>query len=712
MIFKYIKNNKWDDVFEFINNNNITDLNIHDGKYNYIITYSILHNNFNVFKKLIDLGAKINVIDFHNRSLLYYIIFYDLDNFFDYITNKTNIDNSIIHIIDSDGNIPLHYAIKYKHINFIKKLVDLESDLIMSSNDGFNAVNYAILSKNLDICKLLIDKVTDINHINKNGDGYLHVAVYTQQIEICKLLIKRGIDINQINSIHHFVPLVYSIHVKDLNIFNLLLEYNVNINAVDIYGNTPIYYIIDNKTVEMFDIISKYKLNYNNINVENKTVLHYILDSDYTRYEITKFLKSTNLNIQDIDNNSCLHKLTQLNIWKKYINILSTKKLNINLKNNNNKLPIDYVQSSDMDLFINMLSNSYMYTLKHNPSIVWFNEWENICKMNELSKNDKKILKKYTSHNDDQCFHIIKDNIKNNISYPMRDKKKIDFKSIKKSNKTCIYTGTIIDVLIGLLYLNIQYNSVCSPLNTGFININNYNKYKTKLNQIEELGASNISLNINDIFDIKILWENSNVTYPNNFSENIINCSKRYYIIPISIHLPNVYHANYLLYDKKFNEIERFEPHGSGQLLDFDYNFTYLDEILSNYFNKINITYIKPIDFLPNVGLQILESYEYKNKKVGDPGGFCAVWNVWWIHMRLSHPKIPRNKLIKKFIKTIKQHNISFRNYIRDFSSVISTTRDNILSKSNIDINDFINEKYSSSDLESIINNINNIIQL
>ena len=26
---------------------------------------------------------------------------------------------AIIHIIDSDGNIPLHYAIKYKHINFI-----------------------------------------------------------------------------------------------------------------------------------------------------------------------------------------------------------------------------------------------------------------------------------------------------------------------------------------------------------------------------------------------------------------------------------------------------------------------------------------------------------------------------------------------------------------------------------------------------------------
>ena len=118
-----------------------------------------------------------------------------------------------------------------------------------------------------------------------------------------------------------------------------------------------------------------------------------------------------------------------------------------------------------------------------------------------------------------------------------------------------------------------------------------------------------------------------------------------------------------------------------------------LDDILSNKFKLIleDYKYMKPKDYLPIVGFQLLEITE-KNKctKIGDPNGFCAVWCVWWTFMRVKHKKINQKDLALELIRIIKFKNIKFKNLIRNFSNKVTILRDEELKKHNLNIDDWM----------------------
>ena len=163
-----------------------------------------------------------------------------------------------------------------------------------------------------------------------------------------------------------------------------------------------------------------------------------------------------------------------------------------------------------------------------------------------------------------------------------------------------------------------------------------------------------------------------------------------------------------MIYDKNINEIERFEPNGSSFPFKFNYDPYNLDLLLKEYFIELlpNCTYITP-SFLPKIGFQVLESYDhYKTKKIGDPGGFCAVWCIWYADMRLKYTMLSRDKLVKKLIIKIKEENIQFKTLIRNYAKRIIDLRDEILIESKIDINDWLNSNYDLPIYENLIINI------
>ena len=72
-----------------------------------------------------------------------------------------------------------------------------------------------------------------------------------------------------------------------------------------------------------------------------------------------------------------------------------------------------------------------------------------------------------------------------------------------------------------------------------------------------------------EIDDLALSWDEryKQVYEPFTLKEGIDKCKssgKRFSILSITIRGGGGLHANYLLYDSKLNEIERFEPHGKG----------------------------------------------------------------------------------------------------------------------------------------------------
>lgn len=724
-LFLFLKNNEWEDFKSYFNkiikSNEIIDLNLRDDTNEYLLYYAILFNKLDLVKLLVENGAKIDIIDSEDRGILYLSIKYGYDKITEYLLekNKDIIGINILDIKDRRKKIPLHYAIQKKKINIINKLLEHGSNPNISDIDGYNALHLSIFTRDIEIVKILIKHIGNINSRCLSGETSLHLAVNLRLTDIALLLIESGININIQDYNHEFNVLHYVATINQIQILKILLNKNININAQDVFGNTPLHYAFIEENYNIVSELIKYdNLNYNLWNINGKIPLHIYFENYSNNNDefLEKLIEKSNISIKDYNGNSCLFYIINLDLWKKFSHILINKKINIFSENKSGIKLIDLIKDKDRDEFINIVTKSYYNRLKLKPDL-FEKEWENICsrefdkpiKLNKKNIESKKGL-------DDECYDIIKKNLLENLnkfksgekicnlsSYPLTKNKLCIEISEGEPLSLCTFTGNTLDVLLGLIYLLKKHNNVCSTLTTDFIeNQDIYDFYKS-------IGI--LMNNRSEFLNFEIVWVNFKLYLVDDFItkvKNCINSNAKYIIIPLGIELKEGSHANYIIYDVSRNIIERFEPHGSTIPPGLNYNPELLDKILYSRFKEINenIIYLKPSDYLPKISFQLLDILENKKKKIGDPGGFCALWAIWYVDMRILYNEVEPAKLVKKLIKSIKENNISVKNMIRNYAANVIKERDEILNSAKLDINDWINDDYNDSQINIIINNI------
>ena len=142
-------------------------------------------------------------------------------------------------------------------------------------------------------------------------------------------------------------------------------------------------------------------------------------------------------------------------------------------------------------------------------------------------------------------------------------------------------------------------------------------------------------------------------------------------------------HQNFLVFDRVTNTVERFEPHGAAAAVDDPYDprglgFAQpeLDAALRTLFlDKFGIQYEAPASFCPLIGWQsIQEDAEGELRKMGHAipqgyrRGFCFMWSVFYAHMRLLNPDIPRSILQQQTINTIRAQPGQMTQFIIDYT--------------------------------------------
>jgi len=730
-LFNLIKDHKWDNIIDILNNNDLEiDYNIRDSNNEYLLTYAILYNKFNIIKLLIEKGAYIDIVDNEERSILYICIKYGYIDIIKYLLeiNKNTISINILDIKDRLQKTPLHYAIQKKNYEITKLLLDNGANPNLSEYNGYNALHLAVFTRDLSICKLVINYVGNINSRCNTGETALHIASNLRLLEISKLLIDNNININIPDLTHEFTALHYIATTNQIDLLIYLKNKNkdIDFNVQDIFGNTALHYaLIEENYGIVQELITIKNINFNLWNIDGKIPIHILLENYSQQNDelIRAFLEQSNLSIRDNNGNNNMFYLVNLDIWKNYKDLLEHKKIDLYAKNKNNVMLIDIIKEKDKDEFINVITKSYINRLKITPSL-WSNEWENICSREfniseENIKDMKKVFKKQLNTQEElntECTKITKKHILSNLekiktdeltcqytSYPIT-KNKVCIKLSEGENLSiCTFTGNTLDVILGLLYILEKHKNTCSTLSSDFIeNKNIYDFYKS-------IGI--LMNSRSEFLNFEIVWINNKLYLIDNFFEKIkkcINGGAKFIVIPLGIEMKEGSHANYIIYDVDTNIIERFEPHGSTTPPGLNYNPDVLDNILFSRFKEINenITYLKPKNYLPKIGFQLLDIFETKKKKIGDPGGFCALWAVWYVDMRLTYSDLTPDKLVKKLIKSIRLNNISVKNMIRNYAINIITSRDNILNSANIDINNWINDEYTETQLDIVIDKI------
>jgi hypothetical protein len=198
-----------------------------------------------------------------------------------------------------------------------------------------------------------------------------------------------------------------------------------------------------------------------------------------------------------------------------------------------------------------------------------------------------------------------------------------------------------------------------------------------------------------------MIWMNHTLYYDVDIGKMIVNAVKRHHVKHIVIfliqkHNDNSGHANVVIYSAASNEVERFDPYGSGQNNDLDIKLrVYFAELIPS------AKYIDPTSYLPQVGFQMIDVAENENTYIGDPEGFCVAWSIWYADNRLQFPSVERRKLIKYAIRHVGENKLRFRSLIRNYAKYITDIRDDILSQCNLDINQYINYEYDTAKLDN-----------
>lgn len=728
LLFEYLRNHEWDKFIKLVDLSDTDEsinLNASDNQGNYLLTYAVRFNKYDIVKKLIDKNIKLDIVDKLERSILYYAI---EANFYKIVellveTSKNTIGIMITDIRDINGNIPLHYAIKYKNKEIVEFLIKNNSNPYVIDNNGYNSLHLAVISGVLDIVKVIVNNISSLDSKTNKGETALHISINYKHDVISKYLIDKSANINIPDGENEFTPLHYAVGWDNYDIVEYLLKKGADPNIQDMYGNFPLMYCVKEDHIQSYDMFIKYapiagyRLNLNQWNIEGKLILHEVLENynELKKVYLETLIEDTNLTIQDNTGNTCLHYLVSLNLWKNYKDILKKKKLNIFFKNSEGKAVIDLIQDkSDYDDFINIIVESYMYYLRKEKKD-WPSELEKVCsrQFSELTKSDLEFISE-KNENDftSKCSKLIKNKLINDIekykkgeishcqrSYPMSVSQCVTIDGGPAVN-LCTFTGSLLDILIGLLFLVRKHNNACAVLGKSHIPNNDLCNFYRSMGLIMNGRC--------EFINFEIVWAGYKLHMIHNFTEYFNNCivsKARFIIIPLGIEMKTESHANYLIYDKSIKELERFEPHGGTTPIGFNYNSLLLDDVLTDYFKSIvpDIKYIGPNKYIPKIGFQILDSQEDKMKKIGDPHGFCALWSIWYVDQRLTYHSYPRDKLVKILFTNIKSQGISYRNMIRNYSRNIISDRDKLLEKVGLDINDWLNDNYTNNQLDKFI---------
>jgi hypothetical protein len=201
-----------------------------------------------------------------------------------------------------------------------------------------------------------------------------------------------------------------------------------------------------------------------------------------------------------------------------------------------------------------------------------------------------------------------------------------------------------------------------------------------------------------DFLNFEIIWSYQTIFFPiglDTLFKNFLKSKTRYFVIPVGIELAQGSHANMLIYDKKYNELERFEPDGSKPPNGFYYFPDELDTYIYQYFSKLldqndlrdqpKLEYQKPIDSEARISFQRYENLEL-NTSINR--GYCGAWSAWYTYQRIR-TGIKMNKLIPKLLQKIRGSGLSFKQIVRNYASIMSNNRDILFKKINISIDDW-----------------------
>lgn len=180
--------------------------------------------------------------------------------------NMTHID-----MVDEKKKSLLHYAVLGSAMDVIHYVLDMDINVNMTDEHGETALFDCARKAKLDIAKLLINKFATVNVENRMGELPIHLAAFKGDLAMIKLLIESGSYLNK-KTQEDKLPVHYAIAGgRSEAIPFLLKEGKQNWFIRDTYGNTLLHHAAKTSNIQILDMLLNQNLDPNALNSHFET---------------------------------------------------------------------------------------------------------------------------------------------------------------------------------------------------------------------------------------------------------------------------------------------------------------------------------------------------------------------------------------------------------------------------------------------------------
>lgn len=679
--------NDWNKVFDVLSSSSeIINKPIING--NTVFHIACIKGQTDFIKKLISNKDKLhlNINIFNPEGLTGAHLYYKYGGNDDFL-----LDNDMCYV-DESNYVLARYLID--KIDLLETLIDKMIKIGCVENVGMRNDNYmfVLLMTKINYYSTVDEKLCDRYvkiveklYIELRPRNFVFLIIQTNCISVLKMLFYHEVDFN-IYSESNMTPIAKCIDLKRIEMLVLILEYIKlkhgikalfkSINTSDVnYDFRPIFITIDDNMFIVLQILIDYMKIYVDSEFDSSYVFKYTDSSQNTylhRLLVTKlsvpknimrfFIEHSDLNRENYAGITASHLLFGKGVWKEYKDLLKGREINLLKTDDLGNNCYSYIEDKDKSEFIELTQH---------------------LKIPVLIKNSKEVDRMFDIKSVKQILELSK---YGNMG------KEIGTASIEhiKAKNYGLFNSNLPHYMLYLRYLENKHSSMYVPVQ----------KYDPKLIERDVFFFSMVSSYItskeqNSIVKNVRLYQQSFYSYiPHNIywvdeecwyvHPDLVNILKshdmtdkdRYVMIKLSIVVTDtLLHANVLLYDRQKKEAWRFEPYGTTRVTSKESMDKKLKELLEQVYGKIS--YREPDDFLSDLNFQMVDGEDYiVSKNLGDPGGYCLAWSIWFIDTVLSHQDkdieyIMRNFFSRQDISLILSEEegsqIESKNYYLDF---------------------------------------------
>uniref|UniRef100_A0A6C0HXJ2 Ankyrin repeat protein n=1 Tax=viral metagenome TaxID=1070528 RepID=A0A6C0HXJ2_9ZZZZ len=610
-----------------------------------------------------------------------------------------------------NGNYLFHYLIL---TNNMKGLRLGKHPLFRLNNDGLNALMLAARDRKYKILNYLLDKYKDNKHLiyqkNKKGMNFLYYinptdkeyleiinnnpdidwtslfeTVSTSHISGLELLFLQG-KFSCINKIINKFDFNYKSYISQPAHFSIIINSSLNnsmvkelldnleskdkniLSYVDDMGYDVSYPIVLNGDIEEVKYIVKKRGEhldrYSPITTNHLFIIAYkegVKENDYTiaKYLLDNTMKNHNFDETDMYGSNLAHFILK--------NRLITRKGDYNIEkdilsrykhwgriNMDKKSALEYIVNLDFKKYHKFVNNKATNVSSKDK---YWNKYISKLPLDKENNNINMVEAPYAHSNMFQArFSDI-----NIFSIYLKEK--------YKDNK------------YGRLYMPLYEGDDVTP------------------DWDDDMLLPDNMLNYNNNFPWIIIWNSDEKYWIHPHLNDLINKNKNtkgHYkaaFVFLSLRLPDGgLHASLIFYDFTRNQIQRFDPYGDTSILDGK-----MDEIFKQKLAKpCKMDYCGPDCYFPVSGFQTLsDENNIMNQKMGDFGGYCLAWSIWYAEHKMINLKVEPKDLIRKTLNRFMKMNIKPMEYIRNYANYISKFRIGYLKKIGIPENLTTNENLS-----------------